>query len=108
MYITINVYEFRDAFHRMDRGNQFSYEGLEVLFDYLEELEHCEEPLELDVIVLCCDFDEDEPRAIAESYSIDTQGMDDDEVAEAVREYLDGQGVLVGETDCGTFVYHQH
>ena len=107
MYTTVNIHDFRDAFHRMDRGNQFSYQGLEVLFDYLEELEHCEEQIELDVICLCCDFAEDEPRGIAEDYSIDTKGMNDDEVAEAVREYLEDEGVLVGETDSGSLVYHQ-
>ena len=31
-----NVYQFREAFRLAGRSDQFSYEGLEVLFDYLE------------------------------------------------------------------------
>lgn len=54
MYQTITLSEFRDSFHRMNRGNQFSYEGLEVLFDYLEEFDN----MELDIIALCCEFTE--------------------------------------------------
>jgi antirestriction protein len=52
---TVYLDDFRQAFHNMDRGNQFSYEGLELLYDYLEE---CDEDMELDVIALCCDFSE--------------------------------------------------
>jgi hypothetical protein len=36
---TVNIYTFREAFNRMGRGSQFSYEGLSLLFDYLEECE---------------------------------------------------------------------
>jgi hypothetical protein len=105
MYIKIDLYEFRNAFHRMGRGEQFSYQGLEVLFDYLEELEHCEEPYELDVIALCCDFAESTARDIAEAYSIDlseSEGLDDDEVEGAIKsiviEYLEDEGAFVGDT----------
>lgn len=52
---TVYLDDFRQAFHNMDRGNQFSYEGLELLYDYLEE---CDENIELDVIAICCDFSE--------------------------------------------------
>lgn len=103
---TINVYLFREAFNRMGRGDNFSYEGLGVLFDYLESLEDDGGgEWELDVIAFCCDFSEDEARAIAHAYGIDTQGMDDDEVTESVREYLNDECVLVGEPFEGTFLY---
>jgi hypothetical protein len=36
MYQSINLSEFRSAFHNMGRGDQFSYEGLEILFEGLE------------------------------------------------------------------------
>jgi hypothetical protein len=59
MINTINKYEFSDAFHKMGRGDQFSYEGLIALFDYLEMLEDdIGEPIELDVISLCCEYSE--------------------------------------------------
>ena len=54
---SINNYQFHRAFERMDRGDQFSYEGLNALFDYLEQYEDdTGEQVELDVIGLCCDY----------------------------------------------------
>ena len=56
---TIDQHEFRRAFADCGRGDQFSYEGLNALFDYLEELsEDTGANIELDVIALCCEFSE--------------------------------------------------
>jgi len=52
---TIDMYQFERAFKNMDRGEQFSYEGLQALYLYLEEYE---EDVELDVIALCCKYAE--------------------------------------------------
>ena len=59
MFQRVNFSDFRQAFHNHDRGNQFSYEGLKALFDYLEEQERdTGEEMELDVIALCCEYSE--------------------------------------------------
>jgi len=51
--------EFRDSFIKMGRENQFSYKGLNALYDYTEEYyEEADRPYELDVIELCCNFTE--------------------------------------------------
>lgn len=56
---TINKYEFSDAFVKMNRENNFSYEGRDALFNFLEEYEEATgEEMELDIIALCCDFTE--------------------------------------------------
>ena len=56
---SINNYQFHRAFERMGSGKQFSYEGLNALFDYLEEYEDdTGETIELDVIALCCEYAE--------------------------------------------------
>jgi hypothetical protein len=56
---TINFYEFERAFVDYDRKDHFSYAGLSVLFDFLEELEEdTGEDIEFDVISICCDFHE--------------------------------------------------
>jgi hypothetical protein len=56
---SINVYQFERAFKNMDRGDQFSYDGLKALFGYLEEYEEdTGEDVELDVIALCCEYAE--------------------------------------------------
>lgn len=44
-----------DRFKEMGRGDNFSYDGLDALYDYLEELD---ENYELDVIALCCEYNE--------------------------------------------------
>ena len=55
---TIDLYQFRDAFQAL-RPDNFTYEGLAALFDYLEELEEdTGMETELDVIAICCDFAE--------------------------------------------------
>ena len=55
---TINEYQFKDAFQNC-RPNNFSYEGLTALYNYLEQYEEdTGQEMELDVIGLCCDFTE--------------------------------------------------
>ncbi len=103
---TINVYQFRDAFRACGRNDQFSYKGLECLFDFLEQYsEDISEPWELDVIALCCDYYEDTAEDIANNYSIDIEGMDEDEVVDTVREYLEDNTIIVGEHSDNVFVY---
>ncbi len=69
---TIDLYEFRRAFSDYDRADQFSYEGLGALFEWLDELSaDTDTPYELDVIGLCCEFTEYSDLAeIQETYSL--------------------------------------
>jgi len=58
MKTNVNLNDFRNAFKEFDRDN-FSYEGLEALYDWLIEYEEdTGEEQELDVIALCCNFAE--------------------------------------------------
>lgn len=68
---TIDLYDFRRAFANYDRTNNFSYEGLEALFKWLDELSaYTDTPYELDVIGLCCEFKEySDLGEIQETYS---------------------------------------
>ena len=55
---TINEYQFKDAFKKC-RPDNFSYEGLTALYDYLEQYEEdTGQEVELDVIAICCEFTE--------------------------------------------------
>jgi len=66
---TINVHEFRDAFRDMNRSDNFSYEGLGILFEGLESLaDETGEEYELDVIALCCDFTEYDFKDLVDEY----------------------------------------
>ena len=106
---TINLYDFRDAFYKMDRTDNFSYEGLKVLFDYIEELEMATgEEMELDVISLCGDFVESIIDDLIRYYSIDISDCDtnDEEVIkETVMEYMEQNTIVCGVTSYGSVVY---
>ena len=53
---SINMYDFERAFKNFERDN-FSYDGLKALFEYLEEYgDGMGEEVELDVIALCCEY----------------------------------------------------
>ena len=56
---TVTFNDFVDEFKNFNREDHFSYEGKKALFEYLNELsEDIGEPIELDVIGLCCEFTE--------------------------------------------------
>jgi len=105
MKTTVDFYEFKHSFERI-RPDNFSREGLSVLWDYLEQYEaDTGEDLELDVIALCCDFSENTWQNIADNYRIDLTGCeDDDEKEQAVADYLSDEGAYVGHV-AGGFVY---
>jgi hypothetical protein len=46
-----------------ERKDTFSYEGKCALFDYLESIEEESNPIELDIIGLCCEYAEYENLA---------------------------------------------
>lgn len=107
MIQTVYLDDFRQAFHSMDRGNQFSYEALELIYEYLEE---CDPDMELDVIAICCDFDELHYSDVIGQYDTDiTDNLDEDadeeEQIEYIRNWLSDNTSLVGESTNGTFVY---
>jgi predicted ArsR family transcriptional regulator len=104
----LNVYQFRDAFRAAGRNEQFSYEGLGALFDYLEQYsEDTGEPFELDVIAICCDFSEESYKDIADNYRIDLSDADGDEEEEyqIVLEYLQDNTTVLELGDDQTVIY---
>ena len=110
MIQTIGLSDFRSAFYRMDRKDQFSYEGLALIFDYIEEYEQgSSEQVELDVIAICCEWNELSPEDVIDQYNtdIDTEGKTDDEISAEVEEYLLNETQLAGQTAAGDFVFVQ-
>jgi len=68
---TIDKHQFRRAFQDMGRNEQFSYDGLDALFGHLEDMEEqSDEPIELDVIGLCCEFAEVDEQEARDMYDI--------------------------------------
>lgn len=101
MYQTINYNDFRDAFRRMDRADQFSKAGLYGLFQHLEELEESTgETIELDVIALCCEYQEDTYADVAANYNVQMDdGDDESDVRQAVIEYLEDHTQIAWRDD---------
>lgn len=101
------AYKFEQAFKAYNRQDNFSYEGLRVLFDYLDSMG---DNVELDVIGLCCEYSEDTLDDIISDYSIDVDlsAVDEEDQEEtkreAVRKYLEYRTSVCGETSDG-FVY---
>jgi len=69
MIQTITKDDFRNAFFHMNRNENFSYEGLGALYDFLEE---CDPNHELCVITLCCEFYEDSIENTLKEYDLES------------------------------------
>jgi glucokinase len=84
---TISVYDFRDAFRRMNRENQFSYEGLGEIYEYLEE---ANPDMELDVIAICCDFTQCSLKEFKDSFTdvAIASDMTEEEKRETISEFI--------------------
>jgi len=96
MYQSITKSDFTSAFHRMNRGEQFSYKGLIALYDYLEQYEEdTGEQIELDVIAICCEYAEYESlEEFQEDYGDDYQSIDEIEQATIVIP-VDDSGFII-------------
>ena len=94
---TIDYYEFCQAFSDYDRTDQFTREGLELLFNWLESYEDdTGEEIELDVIAICCEFNEESWCDIIDNYDY----PDDDPMT-----FLEDNTLVVGVTASDTVVY---
>ena len=110
---TITLHTFRDAFYKMGRKEQFSYDGLEILFDYIEDVEQdTGEEMELDVVALCCDYAESTIDDLIREYDIDISDCDPDDdeaIEETVLEYMNDHttvcGVVCGVTSVSSVVH---
>lgn len=96
---TIDLYAFRAAFENMGRFDQFGYDALAILFDYLEEIDP---DFDLDVIALCCDYAHDTAEEIAKQYDIDLSDCETgEEKRETITEWLNDRTIVCGETTYG-------
>ena len=95
---TVNEYDFHHAFNRMGRENQFSPAGRQTIYEMLDELsEDIGEPIEFDVIAICCEYTEYTVVEVLEQFEdckeeIEEDGTvdqdDPEEVAAAVEAWL--------------------
>ena len=109
MKTTVYFSEFCDYFRKI-RPDNFSSQGLRVLYDYLEEIDNsCGEESELDVIGLCCDFAESDWQTFAADYDSSIEldkSKNEAEQKVQVLDFLADQGALIGET-ADSIIYRQ-
>ena len=107
---TINFSNFLDAFTSAGRNDQFGYEALRLIFDYLESSEEgCGVEIELDVVAICCDYEERSIGDFIADYNLpaDCASSGDDEKKELIEAYIQARSSFVGFTSDKTVVYQQ-
>ena len=105
MIKTISEYDFRQAWKDSGRENSFSYEGLGLLFETLEELSP---ESEIDIIALDCEFAENTLEEIISDYGYALADSEEEEpTLEEVLDYLQNNTLVCGTTPQGTIVYMQ-
>lgn len=99
----LNESYFCERFKEMGRGDQFSYEGLQALYSYYDQLsDDTGEDIQVDVVAICCDWYEGEANDIAKEYDI-TVSEDDEDIHQTVIDYLEGETTVI---DCGTTILY--
>ena len=102
---------FIDMFRKYNRLDNFTYEGLSELYEYLINLsDDMQEPIELDVIALCCDYYESTAQEIVNDYKEELQemlndGYYDGDTDYIVGEWLQDNGLLISEYDVNGVTY---
>jgi hypothetical protein len=109
-----------DAFSNYGRMDNFSLDGLRVLYDWFESMDDdCGTETELDVIAICCEFSEADDDEIIANYGLedefrmerrkDSPLLSDwriygDREHEKLLDYLNDRTMVCGETS-DTIVY---
>ena len=109
---SVNFYDFERAFRHYNRSNNFSYDGLRALFDYLESYEDSTgEEIELDVIALCCDFteyDSIDDFLREHDLDIDRDDLNDEDWKEAVFKEIEYHTQLIRIEDSESFIIQNY
>ena len=101
MKTTVSRFDFQDAFLRSETyKNNFSYKGLNALFDYLEQCEEeTGEEIDFDMVAICCDYSEFESATEAvEQYNgavEENKAFDDEDKEKASIAWLQDQTQVI-------------
>ena len=104
---TINFETFRDGFQE---NAGFSFEGLELLFDFLEEMEDGQDTeTEFDPVSIMCEYSELTTAEFLNDYSYtftatepeeeETEDETEERIEEEIETFLSDHTCFVGKTD---------
>lgn len=103
MLARINFHEFQKIMDDTYNGTSFDYDGLQILFDFIEGVyEDLEQDYILDRVGLCCEFTQMTFDEVCDYYSIDI--LDDDKKQSAL-DYIEYHSILIGHTD-NSVIFH--
>jgi hypothetical protein len=107
IYTQITKYSFIDAFKQSSRKEQFSYDALGAIYDYLEDYsQDSGENVELDIVAICCEWSEMSWQDVVQSYDLDLSHCDtDEERIDAVEEYLQDETHAAVRLSDDSFVF---
>lgn len=92
---TLSRSAFHDLFRDGNRGNQFSYEAKNIIFDYFNEQDS---DVSFDLVGFCCEYEEVDLCDMADRLvgmgDLDFDA-DDDDIKEALANYTE----VIGVTD---------
>ena len=97
LYKTLDRWELQKEFKECNR-DYYSLDGYQAILDLFEELDSNQE---LDVIAICCDFNEADIDEIRSDYDLSIDDYEDDE---AVVDYLNYRTWAV-QLDSGAVLY---
>jgi hypothetical protein len=94
MYITVTEHIFTD-YMQSARPDNFSYEGLQELFSYLDEA--MGENTEFDPIAICCDFSQCSLKEFLDAFPDVEEDLEEplkdwEEMQEAITDYIEKNG----------------
>lgn len=98
IYATLDEPWFIDRFRDCGRQDQFSYNAKKALFEYYTELaEATGEPIEADIIAICCDWYESTADEVFEEYSnsIDIELIDQDKLHDEMMHFLEHETIAI-------------
>jgi hypothetical protein len=102
---TLTKFDFMDGV-RNAPNNPFSYGALEILWDYLTDLEYgTGEEIEFDPVAFRCEFCEQSFNEIISDYKIDAQGLNEEVGKKTVMEFLQKNTTIIGITEQGTILF---
>jgi hypothetical protein len=106
MIKTVSLHDFRTEWAlSQSRGTSFSYEGLEILYDFLEEVEPDHD---LDIVALDSAYAESDLEDLIRDYGYAMDEEDEEELTlENFADYIGRESTVLGITSHGTIVYLQ-
>ena len=93
---TYDLQDFKREFELCNRNDQFSDNALELIFNYLDQC-YSDSSFEMDVISICCEFQEMTENEIRENWDCDSY--------EDIIDFIENETSYVGETKVGKYVF---